>query len=144
MKSACGPLDGAASTAAYLALCSVGSQSAMMAQRRLTNSGVALPISNNWVLDQELANKRKVRPSCRQAASEFSLRSIWFLDNVEGHASAQLHSTRSLLKNYCKTCFGYKSGDALGSPDYYKSILGHSGATCFSASGHQTPFSTNS
>jgi hypothetical protein len=52
--------------------------------------------------------------------------------------------TRSLLKNYCKTCFGYKSGDALGSPDDYKSILGHSGAKCFSASGHQTPFSTNS
>jgi hypothetical protein len=32
----------------------------------------------------------------------------------------------------------------LGSPDYYNSILGHSGAKCFSASGHQTPFSTNS
>src|ERR1017187_8026852 len=60
------------------------------------------------------------------------------------HGVSPRSAPKSLLKNYCKTCFGYKSGDALGSPDYYKSILGHSGAKCFSASGHQTPFSTNS
>jgi hypothetical protein len=30
------------------------------------------------------------------------------------------------------------------SPDYYKSILKHSGAKRSSASGHQTPFSSNS
>ena len=59
---------------------------------------------------------------------------------MKGVAGAIVEGSRSLLKNYCKTCFGYKSGDALGSPDYYKSILGHSGAKCFSASGHQTLF----
>jgi hypothetical protein len=52
--------------------------------------------------------------------------------------------SRSLLKNSRNTRFGYKFGDASGSPDRYKSLLGHSAAMCFSASGHRMHFSTSS